>query len=128
MIFLDLDDLLHIAHRVLGEPAAVRDAGLLQAALARPQATAGGQDAYPTIHEKAAALLHSLCRNHSLVDGNKRLALASAVAFYGMNGYRLHMTNDTAYDLVTAVVTIKSEDLQATAGVLKAAARRRRHW
>ena len=124
MIFLDLDDLLHIAYRVLGEPATVRDTGLLQAALARPQSTAGGQDAYPSIDEKAGALLHSLCRNHSLVDGNKRLALAGTVAFYGMNGYRLQMTNDAAYDLVTAVVIIKREDLRATAGILKAAARR----
>jgi death on curing protein len=127
VIFLDLDDVLHIAYRVLGEPAAVRDVGLLQAALARPQATAGGQDAYPTIHEKAAALLHSLGGNHSLVDGNQRLALASTVTFYGMNGYRLHLTNDAAYDLVTAVVTSRNEELQATAGILKASARRRRH-
>ena len=126
MIFLDLDDVLHIARRVLGGPAAVRDAGLLQAALARPQASVGGRDWYATIHEKAAALLHSLCRNRSLVDGNKRLALASTVAFYGMNGYRLQLTNDAAYDLVTDVVTSQDDDVPATARVLKAAARQRR--
>ena len=126
MIFLDLDDVLHIARRVLGGPAAVRDARLLQAALARPQASVGGRDWYATIHEKAAALLHSLCRNRSLVDGNKRLALASTVAFYGMNGYRLQLTNDAAYDLVTDVVTSQDDDVPATARVLKAAARQRR--
>ena len=122
MIYLDLDDVPHIARRVLAEPAAVRDAGLLLAALARPQATAGGQDAYPTIYEKAAALLHSLCRNHSLVDGNKRLSLAGTIAFYGMNGLRLQMTNAAAYDLITGIVTSNSEDVQVTARVLKAAA------
>ncbi len=126
MIFLDLDDVLHISLRLLGEPAAVRDAGLLQAAVARPQTTVGGQDAYPTIHDKAAALLHSLSHNHSLVDVNKRLALAGTIAFYGMNGFRLQMTNKAAYDLITTVVTGKDEDLQATVRILKAAARRRR--
>ena len=68
MIFLDLDDLFHIAERALGVPAQVRDVGLLQSALARPQATALGTEAYPTIQAKAAALLHSLARNHGLVD------------------------------------------------------------
>jgi len=127
VIFLDLDDLLHIAHRVLEGPAPVRDAGLLHAALARPRATAGGRDAYLTIHEKAAALLQSLTRNHALVDGNKRLALASTIAFYGMNGYRLNLSNDAAYDLVTAVVA-KNEDVLTTAGLLKlVAVRQRRH-
>ena len=83
MIFLDHEDLLHIAERALGVPAVVRDHGLLESALGRPRATAFGVDAYPGIHEKAAALLHSLTRNHALVDGNKRLALAATIAFYG---------------------------------------------
>ncbi len=53
---------------------------------------------------KAAALLHSLARNHrTLVDGNKRLALAGTIAFYGLNGIRLTLTNDEAYELVMAV-------------------------
>ena len=99
MIFLDLEALLHVAHRTLGAEPEVRDHGLLESALARPQATAFGEDAYPTIHEKAAALLHSLARNHALVDGNKRLALAGTLAFLGMNGLRLTLTNDQAYDL-----------------------------
>jgi len=68
----------------------------------------------------------ALCRNRSLVDGNKWLALASTVAFYGMNGYRLQMTNDAAYDLVTDVVTSEGDDVPATARVRKAAARQRR--
>jgi hypothetical protein len=78
-----LESLLHVAERALGATPQVRDHGLLESALARPRASALGRDAYPTIHEKAAALLHSIARNHALVDGNKRLALAATLAFYG---------------------------------------------
>jgi death-on-curing protein len=80
VIFLDLDDLLHVAERALGAAPQVRDVGLLQSALARPRASVTGEDAYISIHAKAAALLHSLARNHGLVDGNKRLALAAVLA------------------------------------------------
>ncbi|HEV7210078.1 MAG TPA: type II toxin-antitoxin system death-on-curing family toxin, partial [Mycobacteriales bacterium] len=54
---------------------------------------------------KAAALTHSIARNHALVDGNKRLALAGGIAFLGVNSLRLTMTNDEAYDLITAIAT-----------------------
>jgi death on curing protein len=103
VIYLTLPELLHIAQRTLGGRPQVRDIGLLESALARPQATAYGSDAYPDLDAKAAALLHSLARNHALVDGNKRLALAGIIAFYGVNGRRLTLTNDEAYDLVMAV-------------------------
>jgi len=116
VIFLDLEALLHVAERTLGIPAVVRDPGLLQSALARPRAAAFGKDAYSGIHEKAAALLHSLARNHALVDGNKRLALGATIAFYGMNGLRLTLTNDEAYDLVMRVATGKLEDIPTLAG------------
>ena len=103
MIYLTVPELLHVAVRALvGEPK-VRDIGLLEAAAARPAASAFGNDAYPDLDAKAAALLHSLARNHALVDGNKRLALAGVIAFYGVNGRRLTLTNDEAYDLVMAV-------------------------
>lgn len=105
MIYLTLPELLHIAERVLGSDPPVRDIGLLESAVARPQATAFGADAYPDLDAKAAALLHSLARNHALVDGDKRLALAAVIAFYGVNGYRLTLTNDGAYDLVIEVAT-----------------------
>jgi death-on-curing protein len=95
--------LLHVAERALGGEPLVRDIGLVESALARPQATAFGADAYPDLDAKAAALLHSLARNRALVDGNKRLALAGAIAFYGVNGRRLTLSNDEAYDLVMAV-------------------------
>jgi len=103
VIYLTLPELLHIAERALGGEPLVRDIGLLESALARPQATAFGSDAYPDLDDKAAALLHSLARNHALVDGNKRLALAGVIAFYGVNGRRLTLTNGEAYDLVMAV-------------------------
>lgn len=105
MIYLTLPELLHIARRVLGSDPPVRDIGLLESAVARPQATAFGVDAYLDLDSKAAALLHSLARNHALVDGNKRLALAAVIAFYGVNGRRLTLTNDDAYDLVIDVAT-----------------------
>ena len=120
MIFLELDELLHVAFRTLGAEPKVRDVGLLESALARPQASAFGEDAYPTIHEKAAALLHSIARNHALVDGNKRLALAATIAFYGMNGMRLTLTNDEAYDLVIDVATGTLDDVRRIASVLEA--------
>ena len=105
MIYLTLPELLRVADRVLGADYEVRDVGLLESALARPRTTAFGHDAYPTLDEKAAALLHSLARNHALIDGNKRIALAGVIAFYGVNGRRLTLTNDEAYDLVIAVAT-----------------------
>jgi death-on-curing protein len=120
VIFLNLDELLHIAARTLGAEPEVRDLGLLESALVRPQASAFGQDAYPTIHQKAAALLHSLARNHALVDGNKRLALAATIAFHGMNGMRLTLTNDQAYDLVIDVAIGKLNDVPTIASVLEA--------
>jgi death-on-curing protein len=103
VIYLALPELLHVAERALGGEPLVRDIGLVESALARPQATAFGADAYPDLDAKAAALLHSLARNHALVDGNKRLALAGVIAFYGVNGRRLTLSNDQAYDLVMTV-------------------------
>ena len=117
MIYLTLAELLHVAERTLGE-VLVRDYGLLESALARPQTSVFGNDAYPTIEQKAAALLHSLARNHALVDGNKRLALAGTVAFLGVNGRRLTLDNDEAYDLVISVATGEVDDVSVIAGSL----------
>ena len=115
MIFLGLEDLLYVGERALGMAAVVRDHGLLESALGRPQAKVFGKDAYPAIHEKAAALLHSLARSHALVDGNKRLALAATIAFYGMNGMRLTLTNDDAYRLVMSVATGELDEVATIA-------------
>jgi death-on-curing protein len=121
VIYLTLPELLHIAERVLGSDPPVRDVGLLESAVARPQATAFGADAYPDLDGKAAALLHSLARNHALVDGNKRLALAALIAFYGVNGHRLTLTNDDAYDLVIDVATGHLDSVAEIAGRLRSA-------
>ena len=121
MIFLALPDLLHVAERTLGPDYAVRDHGLLEAALARPRATVLGKDAYPTLDTKAAALLHSLARNHALLDGNKRLALAALIAFYGLNGRRLTLTNDEAYDLVVKVASGQLDTVDDIAALIQSA-------
>jgi death-on-curing protein len=118
VIYLDLEDLLHIAGRVLPRVEA-RDVGLLEAAVARPHATAFGEDAYPTLHAKAAALLHSIARNHALVDGNKRLALAAVIAFYGLNGFRLTLSNDEAYELIVAVAAGELDSTDEIAAALE---------
>jgi death on curing protein len=121
VIFLTLPELLHVAERTLGPDYAVRDYGLLEAALARPRATAFGKDAYPMLDAKAAALLHSLARNRALIDGNKRLALAGLIAFYGLNGRHLTLTNDAAYDLVMNVASGQLDTVDDIAAILQPA-------
>lgn len=105
MIYLTLPELLHVAERAIGGEVQVRDHGLLQSALARPQATAFGADAYAILEDKVAALVHSLARNHALVDGNKRLALGATIAFLGVNGRRLTLSNDQAYELIVSIAS-----------------------
>jgi death on curing protein len=96
--YLDLEDLLTLVRRL--EVGPVRDVGLLDAAVARPRSSTFGADAYATIELKAAALLHSLVRNHALVDGNKRLAWLATVVFLDLNGLEVTLTDDEAFDLV----------------------------
>jgi death on curing protein len=115
VIYLTLPELLHVANRTLGNDVVVRDHGLLESALARPRTTVGGVDAYSTLEDKAAALLHSLARNHPLVDGNKRLALAATIAFLGVNGRRFTLSNDEIYELVIAVATGELDDIRLIA-------------
>jgi death-on-curing protein len=126
VIYLTLPELLHVAERTLGPGYAARDYGLLEAALARPQATAFGKDAYPDLDTKAAALLHSIARNHALVDGDKWLSLAAAIAFYGLNGRRLTLTNDEAYDLVISVAAGQLDAADAIAAILRNATQPRK--
>jgi death-on-curing protein len=103
MIYLTLDEILRVAARVIDRDVEIRDAGLLEAAVARPQATVFGADAYPDLHSKVAALLLSLPQNQALVDGNKRLALGATIVMLGVNGWSLTMTSDDAYELVMNV-------------------------
>lgn len=70
------------------------DFGLLEAAVLRPQQTVFGSDAYPDLHTKAAAMLHSLIRNHPFVDGNKRTAILSMIVFYNLNGHAIEVSEE----------------------------------
>ena len=97
--YLSVDDLLEIAEAIL-PTVEVRDVGLLAAAAARPRTTVFGDDAYPTFEHKVAALLHSLVRNHALVDGNKRLAWSAARVFCLLNGRDLELGVDEAEAMV----------------------------
>jgi len=98
---LDLRDLLQIARRLFGDSPAIRDLGLLEAAVARPRTTLGGQDAYPDVWTKAAALLDSIVNGHALIDGNKRLGWTACAVFLETNG---SPCDDAAADHVVALV------------------------
>jgi death-on-curing protein len=100
--YLSIEDLIEIAVGVVGD-VSIRDHGLLASAAGRPQSSAFGEDAYPTFAAKAAALMHSLARNHPLVDGNKRLAWAATRAFCLLNQRDLVFTIDDAEQLVLSV-------------------------
>lgn len=100
--YLSLDDALEVAAGVLDD-VRIRDLGLLASAMARPRTSVFGADAYPSLPEKAAALLHSLARNHPLIDGNKRLAWAATRVFCLLNQRDLDYTVDDAETLVLAV-------------------------
>lgn len=118
--YLTVDDLLEVARRLMGGEVHIRDAGLLASAVARPKTTVFGQDAYPGIWEKAAALMESLGRNHALVDGNKRLAWNASWLFLGLNGRLLRepLDEDVAEQFVIDVVTGKLELGRIAAGLL----------
>ncbi len=111
--------LLAIAEQVCGPEFVVRDHGLLESALARPRATAFGLDAYATVHEKAAALMHSLCTNHPLVDGNKRLAIGAAIVFLDVNEAFGHQSVDDLFELTMAVADGTLDDVAEIADRLR---------
>jgi death-on-curing protein len=98
---LDVEDLIALATTLLGEPPPIRDVGLLGSAAARPQTTVSGEDAYPDIWLKAAALLQSILKNRALVDGNKRLGWLATAVFLELNGVApTAASNDDVYALV----------------------------
>ena len=116
---LTVEQALRIARIAVGGPIVVRDIGLLEAAVHRPRASVLGQDAYPDVLEKAAALMHSLARNHALVDGNKRLAWLATYVFCAKNGVELDPDDDVAYDLVVAVAAGEVDDVAVIAEALR---------
>jgi death-on-curing protein len=117
-VYLDLDDLLAAADAGVGGRAEVRDVGLIQSSAERPRATAFGDEAYPDLDTKAAALLQSLVTGHPLVDGNKRVGWVAVRLFYRMNGSDVHPQPDDAYDLVVAVASGDNRDVPEIAATL----------
>ena len=100
--FLDIDDALEQI-RFLGFH--VRDIGLLQSSLARPQSSLFGADAYSTLDLKAAALMHSIATSHPLIDGNKRTAWALMITFVFLNGFEVVAETNDAFEFVLSVAT-----------------------
>lgn len=118
--YLTMADIRAIAADAVGE-VIIREPGLLSSALARPATFAFGVEVYPSLWEKAAALLHSLTANHTLVDGNKRLAVAGAVVFLARNGVDVGtLDEDSAYDLMIDVAKGDLEDVPEIAARLAA--------
>lgn len=113
--YLTLEDVLALIHDLRVGP--IRDIGLLDSAVHRPQVSVFGQDAYTGIDDKAAVLLESLVRNDALVDGNKRIGWLATAVFYGLNDLTLEAPDDDAYDLVIAIAS-GATTYQQTATVL----------
>jgi death-on-curing protein len=104
--FLTLDEVLAIhAHQVdrYGGAPGIRDAKLLDSALAMPRATFGAELLHPTLFEQAAAYLFYFVKHHPFVDGNKRVGLATALPFLQLNAVRIRATDDELVDLVLGV-------------------------
>ncbi|MDN3293673.1 type II toxin-antitoxin system death-on-curing family toxin [Streptomyces ficellus] len=119
-VYLSSEDVLAIAeHAVDDQGVVVRDAGLLESAVHRPAAAMFGQEAYPDLIDKAAALLQSLAINHPFVDGNKRTAWLSCVTFLAMNGVQLRPDIDAAERLVIAVATGEADEVKVIAEGLR---------
>jgi death-on-curing protein len=104
---LTLDEVLAIhAHQIdrYGGALGIRDRGLLESALAMAEATFSGEDLHPTLHEKAAAYLFHLVKNHPFVDGNKRVGLAVCLVFLRLNGVRVRASDSELVDLVLGTI------------------------
>lgn len=117
IIYLTLEDLLDLSEMLGTE---VRDPGLLDSAAYRPRSAMFGQEAYPTLWSKAAALMQSIDHNQALIDGNKRLAWIAGLVFLRRNGYRIEADGDSAYRFCMAVAT--GESLEKIASILEALA------
>jgi death-on-curing protein len=118
--YVSLEQGLRVARVAVGGPVEVRDLGLLEAALQRPQTSLFGQDAYPGVFAKAAALLHSIVANHPFVDGNKRAGWLLTYVFLAKNGIELDPADDDeAYDFVIAVASGKLTEVDEIAGILR---------
>ena len=95
-VYLTVDEVLRLHALEVGEGVGLRDMHLLEAAVERPRQSAFGDDAYPDLPSKAAALLDSLVRNHPFVDGNKRIGMLASFVFVELNGFRSLPTTTTS--------------------------------
>jgi death-on-curing protein len=108
MNYLSAQQVLFINARVIAETGGktgLRDLALLESAVGRPQATFDGKELYPSLFEKAAALLDSLVNNHPFVDGNKRTGITSTAMFLRMNGFRLSCSQSDLESFTMQVAT-----------------------
>ena len=117
--YLELADILKLGQEIISD-FKIRDLGLLESAVARPRTSVFGEDAYQTFPDKVAALMHSIARNHALIDGNKRLAWSAARLFCLMNDVDIKMNRDRAYELVVAVASGQIELAELSASLKKA--------
>ena len=117
MRYLTASEVVLVSQQEVG-PDLLADFGLLEAAVLRPQQSVFGADAYPDIHTKAAAMMHSLIRNHAFIDGNKRTGVLATILFYNLNGFQV----DAAQEDVIALALDIAEgqiDVEGIAGILK---------
>ncbi|MEV7848296.1 MULTISPECIES: type II toxin-antitoxin system death-on-curing family toxin [Streptomyces] len=120
-VYLSSEDVLVIAEHACDDmQIVVRDAGLLESAVHRPSAAMFGEEAYPDLIDKAAALLQSLAVNHPFFDGNKRTAWLSCVTFLAMNGIDLRPDIDAAERLVIDVATGETDEIKVISQGLRA--------
>jgi death-on-curing protein len=103
--YLNIVELILINEELVKGRSQVRDVDLLESAVLRPMSSAFGQDAYPTAADKAAALFHSLSRNHAFVDGNKRTATVAMITFLELNGYRITWKPEDALEFILQAAT-----------------------
>ena len=122
MNYLYPSQVLFLHKRIIeasGGSQGVRDLGLLESAIYRPQSSFGGTDLYPDVFSKAAALGHSLINNHPFVDGNKRTGYASMRLFLRINGHDLAASEDQKFDFTMRAATDKEFDEHAISAWLK---------
>lgn len=113
-IFITLEQVLAIHHDQIekyGGTHGIRDLNLLESAVQRPQSSFMGEDLYPTVFDKAAALLHSILLNHPFLDANKRTSMVSASAFLHLNGFELNVDQkdfvDTALKIEAKIMDLE---------------------
>lgn len=114
--YLELEDALQ---QIAAVGFYVKDLGLLDSALARPKTTLFGEDAYSTLELKAAAMVHSIIKNHAMVDGNKRTSWFMLSSFLYINGYFIEMTADEGMEFTLGIATDKLSLAEAAAMIRK---------